>query len=59
MKRMVVAVAPAGSSAGEYALHSNFSCWRPGFIGLDDDLPIQDQIDRNLREHKVAVNVTF
>jgi DNA-binding transcriptional LysR family regulator len=29
------------------------------FVGFDDDLPIQEQIDRYLRENKVAVQVSL
>jgi DNA-binding transcriptional LysR family regulator len=28
-------------------------------VGFDEDLPIQDQIDRYLREYKVTVNTTL
>ncbi len=57
-EEMVVAVAPHHPLAREHsipisAIEGNV------FVGFDDDLPIQDQIDRCLREHKVTVDISL
>jgi len=54
----VVAVAPHHTLAREHSIPIS-AVEGQDFVGFDDDLPIQDQIDRYLREHKVAVNVTL
>ena len=57
-EEMVVAVAPDHPLANKHSIPIS-AVDGQGFIGFDDDLPIQNQIDRYLREHKVAVNVTL
>ena len=57
-EEMVVAVAPEHMLARQESIPITAVEGQP-FIGFDDDLPIQDQIDRYLREHKVTVNVTL
>jgi len=57
-EEMVVAVAPDHPLARESSIPIS-AIDGEGFVGFDDELPIQDQIDRYLREHKVAVNVTL
>ena len=57
-EQMVVAVAPEHPLAQRESIPIAAVEGQP-FIGFDDDLPIQDQIDRYLREHKVTVNVTL
>ena len=57
-EEMVVAVSP------EHAL-AHHQCIRPealgglNFVGFDDDLPIQQRIDRYLRENRVEVEVVL
>jgi DNA-binding transcriptional LysR family regulator len=57
-EEMVVAVAPDHRLARELSIPIS-AVEGEGFIGFDEDLPIQDQIDRYLRDHKVTVNVTL
>ena len=57
-EEMVVAVAPDHPLARESSIPIS-AIDGEGFVGFVDELPIQDQIDRYLREHKVAVNVTL
>ncbi len=57
-EEMVVAVAPDHTLAREQSIPVA-AVEGQDFVGFDEDLPIQDQIDRYLREHKVAVNVTL
>jgi LysR family transcriptional regulator, transcriptional activator of the cysJI operon len=57
-EEMVIAVAPDDplsmrSSAGISALQG-----KP-FVAFDEDLPIQQHIDRYLREHKVEINISL
>jgi DNA-binding transcriptional LysR family regulator len=57
-ERMVVACAPSHPLA-------RFAMVRPGdlvgrdFVGFDEDLPIQREIDRFFREHGVEINLTM
>ena len=57
-EEMVVALAPDHRLASDHSI-SISAVDGEAFVGFDDDLPIQDQIDRYLREHKVTVNVTL
>lgn len=57
-EEMVVAVAPDHRLANENSIPIE-AVEGEGFVGFDEDLPIQDRIDRYLREHKVSVNVTL
>jgi LysR family transcriptional regulator, transcriptional activator of the cysJI operon len=57
-EEMVVAVAPDHTLAQALSIPITAINGQP-FIGFDDDLPIQDQIDRYLREHKVSVDMTL
>ena len=57
-EEMVVAVAPDHRLANENSIPIE-AVEGEGFVGFDEDLPIQDRIDRFLREHKVSVNVTL
>ena len=57
-EEMVVAVAPDHRLASENSIPIE-AVEGEGFVGFDEDLPIQDRIDRYLREHKVSVNVTL
>ena len=57
-EEMVVAVAPGHTLARNPTVSATDLTGEP-FIGFDDDLPIQDHIDRYFREHKVAVETTL
>jgi DNA-binding transcriptional LysR family regulator len=57
-EEMVVAVAPDHRLAGANSIPIEVVDGE-SFVGFDEDLPIQDRIDRYLREHKVNVNVTL
>ncbi len=57
-EEMVVAVSPRHALAREEVVPAD-ALESESFIGFDDDLPIQDQIDRYLRDHKVSVEVTL
>jgi LysR family transcriptional regulator, transcriptional activator of the cysJI operon len=57
-EEMVVAVGPEHRlSACEYARAEDLE--GENFIGFDDDLPIQSQIERFFREHRVSVEITL
>jgi DNA-binding transcriptional LysR family regulator len=55
-EEMVVAVAPDNPLASRRSIPIS-AIEGQAFVGFDDDLPIQDQIERYLREHKVTVEV--
>jgi DNA-binding transcriptional LysR family regulator len=55
-EEMVVAISPDHPLARQRSISIAAIQGQP-FVGFDDDLPIQDQIDRYLREHKVTVEV--
>jgi DNA-binding transcriptional LysR family regulator len=57
-EEMVVAIAPDHPLAGRHSIPIT-AVDGETFVGFDDDLPIQEQIDRYLRENKVAVNMTL
>ena len=57
-EEMVVAVAPDHRLARRHSIPIT-AVDGETFVGFDDDLPIQEQIDRYLRENKVAVNMTL
>ena len=57
-EEMVVAVAPQHSLAGRRAVKPS-ELEGEAFIGFDDDLPIQGQIERYLRDHKVNVETAL
>ena len=57
-EEMVVAVAPECELASAHAIPIS-ALEGQAFVGFDEDLPIQNQIDRYLREHKVTVNTTL
>jgi DNA-binding transcriptional LysR family regulator len=57
-EEMVIALSPDHSLA-RYASIPVEKIQDEQFIGFDDDLPIQGQIDRYLREHRVTVEVTM
>ncbi|MBV9155699.1 MAG: LysR family transcriptional regulator [Acidobacteriaceae bacterium] len=57
-EEMVVAVAPNHRLAHEQSIRPT-ALEGEQFIGFDDDLPIQSQIDRYFREHKVSVQAAF
>jgi DNA-binding transcriptional LysR family regulator len=57
-EEMVVAVAPDDALARENSIRVAAIEGR-SFVGFDDDLPIQDQIVRYLREHKVSVDISL
>ena len=57
-EEMVLAVAPQHRLAGRESVRP-FDMEGEDFIGFDDDLPIQNQIERYLREHKVSVEVVL
>lgn len=57
-EEMVVAVAPSHRLAHRHAVRP-IEIDGEGFIGFDDDLPIQSQIERYLRDHKVNVEVSL
>jgi DNA-binding transcriptional LysR family regulator len=55
-EEMVVAVSPEHPLARQRSIPIA-AIEGQAFVGFDDDLPIQDQIDRYLRDHKVTVEV--
>jgi DNA-binding transcriptional LysR family regulator len=57
-EEMVVAVAPDSPLARQSAV-SISAIEGQAFVGFDDDLPIQGQIDRYLRDHKVTVEIAL
>jgi DNA-binding transcriptional LysR family regulator len=57
-EEMVVAVAPAHRLAKRRSVPAS-ALEGEAFIGFDDDLPIQDQIGRYLRDHKVSVDISL
>ncbi len=57
-EEMVVAVSPQHPLATAHAVPA-VALEGESFIGFDDDLPIQSQIERYFREHKVNVEVTL
>ena len=57
-EEMVVACAPDHPLAGHESVRIS-AIDGQAFVGFDDDLPIQGQIDRYLREHRVAVEITL
>jgi DNA-binding transcriptional LysR family regulator len=57
-EEMVVAVAPDNPLARYQSIPVSAVEGLP-FVGFDDDLPIQEQIDRYLREYKVTVAITL
>ena len=57
-EEMVVAVSPDNPLAREHSIPIS-AIEGQTFVGFDDDLPIQDQIDRYLREHKVTVDISL
>src|ERR1700758_5247210 len=57
-EEMVVAVAAQHPLAGRDSISAK-DLEGETFVGFDDDLPIQDQIERYLREYKVSVEVTL
>jgi LysR family transcriptional regulator, transcriptional activator of the cysJI operon len=57
-EEMVVAVAPDNPLARYQSIPVSAVEGLP-FVGFDDDLPIQEQIDRYLREYKVTVLITL
>jgi len=57
-EEMVVAVSPNHRLARKKSTHPSALDGEP-FIGFDDDLPIQSQIERYLRDHKVSVQMAL
>jgi DNA-binding transcriptional LysR family regulator len=57
-EEMVVAVAPQHALASREAVKPAQLAGEP-FIGFDDDLPIQGQVARYLRDHKVSVETAL
>ncbi len=57
-EEMVVATAPSHRLARRSSVRPSALAGE-SFIGFDDDLPIQSQIERYLREHKVTVEVAL
>lgn len=57
-EEMVVAVAPQHALASRDAVKPAQLAGEP-FIGFDDDLPIQGQVARYLRDHKVSVEMAL
>ncbi len=57
-EEMVVAVAPEHRLAKRRSVPAG-ALEGEAFIGFDDDLPISDQIERYLRDHKVSVDLTL
>jgi DNA-binding transcriptional LysR family regulator len=57
-EEMVVAVGPNHVLAGSEGVAAS-ALEGQSFIGFDDDLPIQTQIERYLRDHKVTVELTL
>lgn len=57
-EEMVVAVSPEHALAGRPFARAADLEGEP-FVGFDEDLPIQQDIDRYLRDHRVEVDVVF
>jgi DNA-binding transcriptional LysR family regulator len=57
-EEMVVAAAPDHSLAKLQTVSAK-DLSGAAFVGFDDDLPIQNQIERYFREHRVAVDITL
>jgi DNA-binding transcriptional LysR family regulator len=57
-EEMVVAAAPSNPLSRKDVARADDLDGQP-FVGFDDDLPIQQDIDRYLREHRVDVDVVF
>jgi DNA-binding transcriptional LysR family regulator len=57
-EEMVVAAAPSHPLSGQKVARAEDLEGQP-FVGFDEDLPIQQDIDRYLREHRVDVDVVF
>jgi DNA-binding transcriptional LysR family regulator len=57
-EEMVVAVSPQHALARRKKVSAS-ALNGANFIGFDDDLPIQTQIERYLREHKIKVETTL
>jgi DNA-binding transcriptional LysR family regulator len=57
-EEMVVAVAPDHRLARRRSVPAS-ALEGEAFIGFDDDLPIQSQINRYLRDHKVSVDISL
>jgi DNA-binding transcriptional LysR family regulator len=57
-EEMVVAVSPEHALAGRPFARAADLAGEP-FVGFDEDLPIQQDIDRYLRDHRVEVDVVF
>jgi DNA-binding transcriptional LysR family regulator len=57
-EEMVVACAPDHALAIHESVRISAIAGQ-AFVGFDDDLPIQGQIDRYLREHRVEVDITL
>jgi LysR family transcriptional regulator, transcriptional activator of the cysJI operon len=57
-EEMVVAVAPTHPLAERKRVRAEFLNDQH-FIGFDDNLPIQKEIERYLRDHRVNVNITL
>ena len=57
-EEMVVAVSPSHRLASRHSIPVT-ALEGESFIGFDDHLPIQDHIDRFLRDHKVEVSIAL
>ena len=57
-EEMVVAIGPDHALAHRKSVSASALAGEP-FIGFDADLPIQSQIERYLRDHKVTVELTL
>lgn len=58
-EEMVVAIAPGHRLAARMTSVRPAALAGENFIGFDDDLPIQAQIERYLRDHKVSVEIAL
>ncbi|MBV9499411.1 MAG: LysR family transcriptional regulator [Acidobacteriaceae bacterium] len=57
-EEMVVAVAPSHPLAGRHSVPAA-ALEGETFVGFDDDLPIENHIERYFRDHKVSVDVAL
>jgi DNA-binding transcriptional LysR family regulator len=57
-EEMVVAISPDHAFASRRSIPIS-AIEGQAFVGFDDDLPIQDQIERYLREHRVTVEMAL
>ena len=57
-EEMVVAVAPENPLSMRHAVSAS-ALQGANFVGFDDDLPIQQRIDRYLKDHKVEVDMVL